>query len=202
MKEIFYEESALTQDERSAKAKYNIFKIISISSYVFLGLWVFIVFFFFEIFEGNIWLNLIFIILPMAMFFCSGFFTGRLKNKFYVDYDYTFVSGSLRFSKVIKNVKRKFIIKFDCSTIEKLGKYGSELYQKYEKMQGISKMILTSNYTPAENKDFYYMAVNVDGDKKLIVLECSETLILNVLKFSSKTILDQEYIKELSNKKV
>lgn len=202
MKEIFYEESATTQDERGAKTKYNIFKIISITSYVFLGLWFFIVFFFFEILKGNIWLNLIFILIPAAMFFCSGFFTGRLKNKFYVDYDYTFVSGSLRFSKIIKNIKRKFLLKFDCSAIEKLGKYGSELYEKYEKMQGITKLILTSNYTPAENKDFYYIVANVDGDKKLLVLECTETLIVNVLKFSNKTILDEEYIKELSKKKV
>ena len=69
-------------------------------------------------------------------------------------------------------------------------------------MQGISKLILTSNYTASEGKDFYYIVANVDGDKKLLVLECTEMLIVNILKFSSKTILDEDYVKELSSKKV
>lgn len=201
MKEVFYEEAALVQDPKSSERKYNVFKALSIISYVLLGVWIFIVFYFFEILSGNILLNVLFVLIPAAMFFCSGFFVGRIKNKFYVDFDYTFVSGSLRFSKVIKNVKRKFIIKFDTSAIEKLGKYGSTNYIKYEKMHGITKLILTSNYTASDGKDFYYIVANVDGDKKLLVLECTEMLIVNILKFSNKSILDEEYVKELSSKK-
>ena len=39
MQEIFYEESARLTNEKSASIKYNIIKILSISSYVILVIW-------------------------------------------------------------------------------------------------------------------------------------------------------------------
>ncbi|MBR2498313.1 MAG: hypothetical protein IKB67_01180 [Clostridia bacterium] len=200
MKEVFYEESSLIQEQGTAKLKYNVFKILSILSYVIFGFWLFIVFWFFKLFSGNIILNLIFVLIPAVIFFCSGLFLGRMKNKFYVDYDYTFVSGSIRFSKVIKNIKRKFIAKFDSSDIEKLGKYGSEVYEKYSVMTGIDKMILTSNNIASEGKEFFYLVVNKDAVKTLYVLECTETFIVNILKFANKGIIDDEYLKEINKR--
>lgn len=200
MREFFYEESALTQNVKSAKIKFYTFKTISIISFVLMVLWIFIVFYGYQ-FSENILIDLIIILVPFMIFLLSGIFLGKFKNKFYVDYDYTLVSNSLRFSKVIKNIKRKFIIKFDVSDIEKIGEYGCGLYSKYESMPGITKLILTSNATPDYGKDFYYIVANVDGDKKLLVLECSQTYIVNIMKFANKTILDEEYVKKLSSKK-
>ncbi|MBE7083684.1 MAG: hypothetical protein E7373_03670 [Clostridiales bacterium] len=200
MQEIFYEESAKIQNEKSATIKYRLFQIFSIISYVLLVGWIL-----FGILpytpSGNVLLDILFLVIPLVMFFCSGFFLGRLKNKFYVDYDYTFVSGSIRFSKVIKNINRKFIIKFDSHEIEKLGKYGSETFEKYSQMPGISKSILTSNYTPSEGKAFYYLIANTAGDKKLFIIECSETFIFNIMKFANKSILDEEFVKEIVQSK-
>jgi hypothetical protein len=196
LKEFFYEESALIQDEKFAKIKYYIFKVMSIISYVLMGVWIFFVFY------GYPWENIladIFIVgIPLALFLTSGIILGKLKNRFYVDYDYTQVSDSLRFSKVIKNSKRVFIIKFDISMIEKIGEYGFGLYEKYSTMPGVSKLILTANNTPSENKNFYYLVVNVNGDKKLIIHESTETFLVNIMKFANKTILDEEYVKKIS----
>lgn len=194
MQEIFYEESANLQNPKPAAVKYNTIRILSILSYVALVLWLIMVLFY-EFGSGALWLQIIFLLIPTAMFFLSGFFLGRLKNKFYVEYDYTFVSGSIRFSKVIKNVKRKFIIKFECSEIEKIGKVGSGTFEKYFAMPGVAKNILTSNGSPADNKDFYYIVVNTDEEKKLFVLECTETFMVNVLKFSNRMVLEEDYKK-------
>ncbi len=192
MREIFYEESSEIQNKKSATTKYNIFKAISIASYVMLVLWVLIVFIAYD-FSGNIIVHLIIVLVPTMLFFLSGFFIGRLKNRFYIDYDYTFVTGSIRIAKVIKNYRRRAVIKFDCSSIEKLGKYGSETFFKYEKLPGINKQILTSNYTASDGKEFYYLVVNIEGAKKLLVLECTETFMVNILKFSNKSIVEEDF---------
>lgn len=192
MKEIFYEESSIIQNEKAANTKYYIFKTLSILSYVFMTIWLLMVFIAFDL-SGNIVLNIIFIAVPFILLLVSGILFGRFKNKFYIDYDYTFVTGSIRVARVIKNIKRKFMIKFEASSIEKIGKYGSNTYNKYEIMPGVTKMIFTSNYAATEGKDFYYIVTNVDGDKKLMIFECTELFIVNILKFSNKTVLEEEF---------
>lgn len=193
MQELFYEESSKTREERSAKTKYYIFKVLSVISYVFFGVWLllFIMFYPFSGSAGQIILGMVFALLPAAMFLASGILLGKFKDKFYVDYDYTLISGTIRFSKVIKEIKRKHIVSFETSELEKIGKYGSELYEKYSLMPDVKTVILTSNVTPDENKDFYYMVVNKDGEKKMYVIECTETFIVNVLKFSKRTVVDE-----------
>jgi hypothetical protein len=196
VKEFFYEESARIQNEKSASVKYYVFKTLSIIFYVFAGFYLFIFFNFVPIddtFKNNILLNIIFMVVPLALFIVSGIIFGRFKNKFYIDYDYTFVSGSIRVAKVIKNYKRKLVFNFDTSAIEKMGKYGSETYNQYEKSPGIKKHFLTLNYTASEGKEFYYLVVNVDDNKNLLVLECTELFMATILKYSNKTILEKDF---------
>ena len=190
MQEIFYEESSNQRDVGSGKTKYYIFKVLSIISYIFVGLWALMFFIFFE-FKGNILLNLVIALIPFAMFLASGILLGRFKDRFYVDYDYTFITGTIRFSKVIKNIKRKHIVSFETSDIEKIGKYGSETFNRYSLMPGIKSVVLTSNSIADEKKEFYYIVANVNGEKKIYILECTETFIVNVLKFSKRSVLDE-----------
>ena len=199
MQEIFYEESAKIQEETSAARKYYIAKVFMVISYVLAVIWgIFCLTLIIDL--KNILLSLIFSLIPLALFIVSGIILGKFKDKFYVDYDYTFVSGSIRFSKVIKNIKRKHIINFDTSDIEKIGLYGSEIYEKYSKMPDIKTKILTSNSTPSEGKDFYYIVANVGGDKYVFIVECSELFIVNILKFTNRTVLDQEILNKKKNK--
>ena len=196
MKEVFYEESAHIQNEKSASVKYYVFKTLSIIFFVMAGFYVFIFFNFTpidETFTQNLLLNIIFIIVPLALLIVSGIVFWRFKNKFYVDFDYTFVTGSIRISQVIKNFKRKLVYNFETSAIEKMGKYGSDTYNQYDKMPGIKKKFLTLNYTADEGKDFYYLVVNIDETKNLLVLECTELFMATVLKFSNKTILEKDF---------
>ena len=196
MQDLFYEESVLTQNERSEKTKYYVFKTFSVVSYVIAVVWGIVMLMTFPFGSGNVLINILFVLIPLALFIASGIIIGKFKDRFCVDYDYTFVSGSIRFSKIIKNVKRKNIIKFEVQSIEKIGYYGNSFFDRYSAMSGIKKHILTSNTEPAEGKNFYYMVVNSGGQKYLFVLECTETFLHNILKFSNRTIFDDEFFKK------
>ncbi len=194
MQEVFYEESARTIDEKSAKFKYSVFKFFSILSFVCLFFWLLIVILFWE-FNGDIkaiLINIVIILIPVAIFIFSGLMLNKIKNKFYVDYDYTFVTGSIRISKVIANVKRRFVMSFETNQIEKIGKYDSETFNKYYNMPNISKMILTSNVSPDTGKDFFYMVVN-STEKYLLIFECTETFMVHVLRFAGRQVLEGDY---------
>ena len=60
-------------------------------------------------------------------------------------------------------------------------------------MPNKKQMILTSNAEPAQDKGFYYMVVNAGGQKYLFVIECTETFLSNILKFSNRTVFDDEF---------
>lgn len=193
MQEVFYEESATMTNTGSAKTKYYIFKTFSIISYVLAVLWFIIIFYFFD-FSGKVLIKIIFALIPFALFIASGIVIGRFKDKFYVDYDYTFVTGSIRFSRVIKNVKRKKVLVFDTANIDKIGRYGSDVFNRYESMPGIKKLVLTMNNEPQEGKDFYYLVANVGGQKYLLILECTELFISHIIRFSSRTVIEDGFL--------
>jgi len=198
MRELFYEESAKIdpEKEKSEIRKFNLYKTLSIIFFVFAGIWFLIVWYTLDtrIFtEGNLFLAILFVAMPFLMSIGGGILFSFFKKRFYIEYDYTFVSGSFRVAKVIKNYKRKPVLMFDASNIERLGKYDSETYQKYESMPGIKKMILTSNKYALEGKEFYYLVVNYEGEKKLLIIECTKTLLINLLQFTKRSILEEGF---------
>lgn len=192
MLDVFYEESARVQNVRSATSKYNTYKVLSIIFYALSIIWVVIALTCYSL-SGNVLIDIIAMVTPLLVLLPSGIFFSIIKNRFYVDYDYTFITGTIKIAKVIKNIKRKFLFKFDTKDIEKLGKYGSNTYKKYEIMAGIEKLTFTQNTTPAEGKDFYYLVATVYAVKKLMIFECTETFMVNVLKFSNKSIVEEDF---------
>ncbi len=195
MQEVFYEESATLIDEEKATKKYNFYNLISKILYVIFTFYAIIVFLFFGPEPGFVVFSIILTFLPMIIILVMAIMCGRYKNTLYNVYDYTFVSGSIRVSKVIKDINRKSVIKFDTYNIERIGYFNSATYKKYESITGINKLVLTQNLIPAENKNFYYFVVNVNAQKNLLVFECTQQFIVNVIKFSKKTILEEEFFK-------
>ena len=190
MNEIFYEETATVANPQSSKLKYNIVKAFSIISYLLAVVWFYLFYTLHDL--SNVVFDIILLVIPCATFILVGIFIGRLKNRFYQEFDYAFISGTIRVAKVIKTIKRKFLFEFNCYDIEKVGKYGSETYNTYTKLPGIKTQILTPNDMPATDKDFYYIVVNLNAEKIILLFECTKTFILNVLKFSKKTVLEKE----------
>ena len=183
MREIFYEESSHIQNEKKAKTIFIIFTVLAAISFIMMIFWIFMIGFVKveDLKKGNIVVNIIYLFVPSLMFLGLGILSMNFRSKFYVDYDYTFVTGNVRFSKIIRNVKRKNICSFNVEAIEKVGKVDSETFNMYLKMPGIKKKPLTLNVYPS-NEDFFYMVVNTDKGKDLFILDCKEEFIATVLR--------------------
>ncbi len=197
MKELFYEESSHVQNEKGEKRKYNLFRGFSLAFGALATIWTVIgIFSFFPVIfvDENVFTNiLIFIIIPYVATLCPTIFFGFVKNRFNTDYDYTIVSGSIRFSKVVNSIKRKNICKFNCSDIIQIGKYASETFESYLKMPGFKRQFLSSNRQPSDGREFFYICANVQQEKKIFILDCTELFIVNILKFVNVSVLEKEF---------
>ena len=195
MQDVFYEESTTLNNEKSENKKYGLIKFGATITIFIAVFWAYMVIFFLDL--RSVFNIIFFGVLPIVLFVLLGMYLGKLKDKFSVVYDYTFITGSIRISKVIRNVKRKSIINFECSEIEKIGKIGTDLYNSYlnQANNGLNIIRATLNNEPAYEKAFYYVVVNSMAQKTLIVLECSKEMVLNILKFSKRTIVDGELLK-------
>lgn len=191
MREELYEESSTIKNHRSATTRYNTFSTLAWISYAIALFWFINVLLLVELDKGSLVLTLLFALLPVVIFTGAGFALNTIKRRFYVDYDYAIVSGSIRFSKVIKNRQRKFIAMFDAKDIDHMGNMGSEIFNKYLNMTDVKKVVLTSNLEPSVGCDFYYIVAVVNGERTLFVLDCTRKFLSVILQFSRKGILEE-----------
>ena len=191
MQEMLYEESAKCQNEKKESKIFKILLTFSIISFAFSMVGFFILINFMNL--NDYWLfNVIIYVLPIIFFLAMGIFLIKFKNRFCVDYDYIFVTGSIRVSKVINNALRQTIYRFNCSQIEKIGPTDSKTFKAYLNSNLCKIELLTSNEQPQEGKDFYYFIINYNNEKKLLIFECSKVFLINVLKYSNRSIRDEE----------
>ena len=194
MREVFYEETCVNSNYKSDLKKFRLLTILSIASFVFVGLWFFAAYWNLEVTTGNTILNILFILVPMVAFFVTGLFLFKARSKFCVDYDYTFISGTLKFAKVINNKSRKFLFKFDTDKILRIGKAYSKEFDKILEDSTLKISLLTSNEEPDFGKELYYIYASFDGERQLLILECTKNFVVNVLNFCKRTVIDKELI--------
>jgi len=189
MIDFFYEESATHSSKNGSKIKYKIFSILSKIFYFASVVWAI-----FAVLGGidfnKFLLSFLLSFTFFAVLFGTGFFFAKACERIYVDYDYSILTGTVSFSKIVGNTKRKGIIKIDISSIERIGKPNNSAYIKFSQMPDIIKKTLTANSEPAEGKDFYYIFFNAEGNKHLYVIECTRTFISNLVRFTRNIVLD------------
>ncbi len=186
--DVFYEESSIARNEQKGAKKYKIFHVFSIVFFVLGG--------FTLILTLNIPMN----ILVPWLIFCASFFAGGIlfwyfKQKFNVSYDYSFVSGELRISKVINVNKRKVVAKIDSEDMLQIGDTDNPAFERLKSDPATKTVVCTSNNEAVEGKFFMYILANYNG-KKLFVLECREELLVHILKFVKRSVLESEYISQ------
>ena len=116
--DVFYEESALVHNSEKKQKKYNILTAISTVFLVLGILWIIIGFYTVDITSLGDWIVWGFICLWL---FTAWFMLRMWKMRINVSYDYAFVSGELRISKVINVNKRKLVARIDCEDIIQFG---------------------------------------------------------------------------------
>lgn len=194
--DIFYEESATVHNSAKESKKYALLHVLSV---VFLTIGILMVLFGFMFVP----LGMEFV---MWLFFCATFFLAwigvlRWKSHYNVSYDYAFVSGELRISRVININKRKLVARFDAEDIVQIGDADSSAYERFRSDPTNKNVICTSNIEAAEGKFFMYILAEYNG-KKLFVLECREELLMHIMRFAKRTALDHDYISQEKKKKL
>ncbi len=192
--DVFYEESSIASDTVKAAKKY---KIIQIISNVFLGLGIASVFLGCNVLPPKGFLT--WILLVSSWFFVVWFVLFKLKSRFNVNYDYSFVSGELRIAKVINTSKRKLVVRIQAEDILQLGDIENTAYDGLQADPNTKTVYCTSNVEAADDKFFMYILANIDG-KKLYVLECREELLMHMLKFVKRTVLENDYVSQEKKK--
>ncbi len=188
MREVFYEEASFIHEKKSESRKYNTYRILSIVSFALCA----VVFFAVYTVMQNLIYTFLHSLIPEIGLVAFGIIFSRMKNKFYVEYDYTFVSGSIRFAKVIKEIKRVRIAMFDCSSVINVGRFYSNAYKKYESMTDIVTYNLCANDKPSDGAEIFYILAMYEGQRSIFLLDCTEKFIAHVLQFSRKGIFEED----------
>lgn len=205
MQEVFYEESVDTHKQAAAKRRYMLFKIVSIIA-VILGVIAVIMFFFgIPIGEDGITPSVIAMLvvwgITAVIMFAFAILLGRKKHSFYLSYDYTFVSGELRISKVFNNRRRKHLYNIPTDRIIKIGRVGSDTYSKTKKTPETKEDILTPNNEAEDDKEFFYIYAQTNVGKRILVLECRQQLLFTIVRYMNKpNIFESEFNKRTVSK--
>ena len=188
--DVFYEESALANNSDKKRKKYN---LLTTFSSVFLGLailWVLIGFYTVDVTAIGDWIawGMIFV-----WFLVAWFLLRMWKMRINISYDYAFVSGELRISKVININKRKLVARIDCEDMIQFGDVDNPSFERFRNDPNVKMVLCTSNDIAAEGKFFMYILADYEG-RKLFVLECRELMLMNILKFAKRNKLESDYV--------
>ena len=191
MRETFYEESAVSARSASEAKLYTLFKAVALVLFVIMAILLLLSFnivpFLLEISRnsetGEVYTAtriLVFVqyIGSIALLFAAGFVFWRLKNRFNLSYDYTFVEDELRVSKVFNGRKRKFLKMFKADQILKMGRCDSDSFQRT--CAGLGKKgvrFLTPNKEPVEGKEFFYLLYSTSLEKAVYIVEARVELL-------------------------
>lgn len=186
--DAFYEESAVNMSAKKESKRYKLFNIVS---YIFLILAV-ITLVSFIMYIPAVDFMVVFS-MQGAFFLACWFLFHKLKRRYNVSYDYCFVSGELRISKVFNINKRKLVARIDCEDMIQVGDIENSSYDRFKADPMVKQVVCTPNEIPSDGKFFMYVLAN-DNGKKLYVLECRELMLMNIMKFAKRGVLESDYV--------
>ena len=208
--DVFYEESSINHNANKGEKKYKILNVISWICLVFAVL-LFVSFLFnfpfFSLGNPNLSEDAVAIIffygfigIQSVIFLIAWFIFFKWKANVNVSYDYAFVSGELRISKVFNVNKRKLVECIHCEDILQIGDVDNSSYKRLRADPTTKEVACTANIEPSEGKFFMYVLTNHNG-KTIYLLECRENLLMNVMKFARRTVLESDYVMQEKKQK-
>ena len=204
--DVFYEESAVNQNGKKGERRYRIAHIISLVLIALAVTFLLICLSTMPIgspsadatadevasYQASKFLS-VFCGINSAIFLLGWFIAYRIKKNTNVSYDYCFVSGELRISKVININRRRLIARIDCENMIQVGDIDNSSYQRFKADPTIKEIICTANEFAGEGKFFMYVLANMQV-KTLYILECRENLLMNIMKFAKRNVLESDYV--------
>lgn len=192
MQEVFYEESVAMHDEKPAKRRYTVFTVTAVLCIVF-AFFSFINFMFTNIEAEGYVINLVIWGVMFAAMVAGAIFLFIKRHSFFLSYDYTFVSGELRISKVLHNRKRKLLYRITDDKLILIGRVDSATYKKLKAAPENKEEILTPNSEAEEGKEFYYIQAATNAGKRILIFECRQQMISTILHYVRRNILESEF---------
>lgn len=187
-REKLYEESAISTRSAREKKLYTVFQVAAIILFVIFGIQLFLSYPYISntVTSGvSTRVKVVFVIMWVAttvVFFLAGFFLLRVRNRFNVSYDYTYVDDELRFTKVFNGKRRKFITKITMDQVLKIGYCDKPSFNEaLRSLKGKKPTVLSPNKTPEEGKDFIYLVVNTSIERRIYVLECRKIMLEHIV---------------------
>ena len=74
-----------------------------------------------------------------------------------------------------------------------VGDIDNSSYERFKADPTNKEIVCTPNYEPSSGKFFMYVLAQYNG-KKLFVLECRENLLMNIMKFAKRSVLESDYV--------
>ena len=203
--EVLYEENARNQKEKK-QSKFYAFVNVIFWILVILAIWLMMDLIFNLLpFKGPdstdeeyqvAWINFFGQLIFVALVVGLALFAYFIKRRINVSYDYTFVSGELRISRVYNVNRRKHVCTIYREEVMQVGDVEGNHFERLTSDPEIKVIIHTPNDVPAEDKFFMYILVKTGAQRQLHVLECREELLVNILKFVKRGALEDGYVSQ------
>lgn len=213
--DVFYEESSINANAKREERKYKIFHVLS---YFFLIIGIIFIIVCISFFPINpipdasedkqaehAALRFVFGFIGVQgiLFLIGWFIFFKLKSRFNVSYDYIFVSGELRITKVFNVNKRKVVDVITCDEMLQIGDTDNPSFERLRSAPNTKTIFCTANNEPAQGKFFMYILLSGVEYKYLYILECREMLLMQIMKFARRSVLESDYVmQEKKQKKV
>lgn len=197
--EVMYEESAVDQNAARSSKKYSILHVLSMIAILLAAFFAVCGLYMLpgesndDAVHAEVQAVCFLLFLQAAIFVVLWFFLTKWKSRLNVSYDYLFVSGELRISKVISDRRHKLIASISCEDIQQIGDVDCDSFGSLHRDPSTSMIVCTSNHIAAEGKFFMYILAAHEG-KKLFILECREELLTYILQFTRRGVLDRDYV--------
>lgn len=200
--EMFLEESVVQQDTRQARRWYVMFTILMVMCIIaaVVTFLVDIIYFLFgEVDDDTLTQMIIFLIVMLVVaiaFVVGACFCNRLKHRYFVSYDYTYVSGELRIAKVTHAIRRRILYMLMEDQFLQIGRVGSDSYEKLKKSPDAKEDVLTPNDEPASDKEFFYIQAVTKVGRRILVLECRPSFIAQIINNQTRRITESEFYRK------
>lgn len=199
--ETLYEESAVNLNEKKQKTIHNVLYGAQIVFTALAIIWVLLMGGFLPMPDkskgqtfANVLPDWIFFFMFLASFIVAAVCMSFFKKRFNLSFDYICVSGELRVSKVFNQRKRRLVCRLQPNDIIMVGDIDSSSYDRYRAMPGVKEIICTPNISAAKGKFFMYVLAQYEGEKKIFILECREALLINMMQYLRRDVLDSQYV--------
>ncbi len=127
-----------------------------------------------------------------AFCFIVAFVLLFFQHRFYNFYDIIFVDGFLSVVKIVNNSKRKPLIRFQVSKIEKIGFVGCDTYNFAIDDKNVKKIYAVNNETSND------VCIHVkDYEDTLIILPYDERLIYCLVKYIGSSKLEKQFVERV-----